>query len=355
MWRVLLSEYPESLLSDELALTILSLLEQRGMLREDELADLMNVGRGEITAKLLALQKNRMVEYAKMYLKPTDRAKILLDRFDLGDEITSDLIVQLNVDETAESKFREVFASYRRHAFSHYLNSMAAIRSWSHVCRILPMADTEIEACTREGILGILCMDIAETGLVSRPRDFFLHLHGHHHAATALAPALPESPSERVDEVATPLDSGHSLERNLFRAHQVSRRVKDFEAWFSDWKDGDTFASLSKCRTVESMLQQTFEIRISLIGKEPDREVQTVLRLKSVSDEELRERLQSFLPHLMIAGDLKSLSILSGLGEEILISLVQNVQDRCRNLLTQQSGSKPEDGGDCGSAPTAPR
>ncbi len=166
IWRLLLSEYPESILKDSFSLAILALLERKGMLTEDEVALALKEEKSRVISTLLALQKNRMVEFSRQSLKVTERGKLLLDRFGLADEIVSDVLRPFAAAESLKRELKASVLRYRSVSFSSYLNSLSAVESWRATCGFAlrdPESATWIRSLagiTEAGCLSILLSDL---------------------------------------------------------------------------------------------------------------------------------------------------------------------------------------------------
>jgi len=91
-WSLDLSTYPRSILKNELPLLILSLIERSGLTTEEEIGRKVNIKSKKLKRILIDLQLNNLLEYGKHYFSATEKAKYLIDRFELGGSILEDVL-----------------------------------------------------------------------------------------------------------------------------------------------------------------------------------------------------------------------------------------------------------------------
>src|SRR5690242_6132771 len=102
-WPLLLAGYPRSILQDSLPVTILALLERSGLITEDQLVAMAGADEGKTKEALFDLRLNSLIEYGSHHLRLTERGKRLIDRFDLAQEIISNVLDTLDLgDEEKE-------------------------------------------------------------------------------------------------------------------------------------------------------------------------------------------------------------------------------------------------------------
>jgi hypothetical protein len=128
-WTLLLSEYPRAVLKDDVAISILALLERHGALTEEELLPHVE-NRLELANRLLALHRNQLIETTPEIIRLTLRGKQLLDRLSLQADIIEDVVASLDLAEEEREAYRRQLAAYRELAFAHYLDSLSSVHAW---------------------------------------------------------------------------------------------------------------------------------------------------------------------------------------------------------------------------------
>lgn len=168
-WAQVLSEFPRSILENELPMQTLAILERIGLATEEELADYLGVELGPLKHVLLALKMNRCIEYGRNYVTLTTRGKLLVDRFDLKESIIDDLLDSVDLKGKERLFCKHVIVRYRDEAFKNYLNSLGTIRIWKNMAENLsdPLEDEKTEA--EENKLGMLTL------LLRDLRNWFQH------------------------------------------------------------------------------------------------------------------------------------------------------------------------------------
>lgn len=130
-WPVLAAEYPNSILREELPLTILALLESRGLTQEETLAELLGESLARTNRVLLQLHENRFVEYGKGFVKVSENGRWLLDRLGLSETLVDDFLRFAGAEHlNIATDFLPLVQRYRELAFFHYLNSVCTVRVW---------------------------------------------------------------------------------------------------------------------------------------------------------------------------------------------------------------------------------
>lgn len=250
-WRLILSEYPDPLLKDQLALIVLVLLERGGLVKESELQAELAVEPRIIVEKLLALHHNKCIEYSRDHVKITERGRELVDRFALTNDIVDDLLNRLPASSRGSSRFKNLLLEYRRRHFDQYLESVTAVRAWSRASRMTSLLASERPESAEIGSLAILIWDFAQY-LPDEPELQSFSFHGEH---------TSESPDERhnlfqlsdeqanratgwaylykkIEKSSTPWEdirANDSWEANVFTSFLYSRNALDTTPWLEAW------------------------------------------------------------------------------------------------------------------------
>ena len=129
-WNLVLHKYPRSILENENALLLLAILEQNGLATEDELNSFTNFDKYLYKKLLLDLQLNQLIQYRSNFIRLTRKGKIFIDRFNLVEPILSDLVEKLGYKGKEKEDFEQILFQYRSSAFDFYQNSLCTIKTW---------------------------------------------------------------------------------------------------------------------------------------------------------------------------------------------------------------------------------
>lgn len=132
-WALLLSTYPRRIFSERLPLLALTILESHGLLPEEELLSRLDAGEQEAKEALFSLQMNRLIEFGSRHLRPTERARMLLDRLSLDTDVIDIVLNAIKVDDSERESYRLALSHYRATAFPEYLNSLGLINCVSEI------------------------------------------------------------------------------------------------------------------------------------------------------------------------------------------------------------------------------
>jgi hypothetical protein len=129
-WNMLLADYPRSVLTDEFYISILALLERDGWSTEAMIAAKLDGDLPRTTAALLELHRNDLIEVTRDFVAVSDRGRILLDRFSLGQDVLEDLLDGLLLGDLERVGYRSALSIYRQRAFTQYRDSLSTLRVW---------------------------------------------------------------------------------------------------------------------------------------------------------------------------------------------------------------------------------
>jgi len=171
-WAILLSDYPRSVLRNEESIAILAFLERQGGATEDEMLPFCT-DKASLSAALLELHRNQLVDVNPAFVRITQRGKTLLDRFDLRVDIVEDVLESLALSSTEKTAYRQRLVEYREHAFPLYLNSLRSMRMWEQFDeKVLPRKPTYVSSPTEP----VVDRSTAKLTILLRSlRDWLIH------------------------------------------------------------------------------------------------------------------------------------------------------------------------------------
>lgn len=362
-WRLLLSEYPDALLSDQLAMVILVLLERGGLVTELELQQELEVDSPTVIRKLVALHHDKCIEYSRDHLRISDRGRLLIDRFALNDDIVDDLLHGLPVSAGRRDFLKSAILRYRNSAFQQYLNSVKAIRFWSRASRLPALKDPAQPDLSGIGSLALLISDLRhhlkDEHEIAHLSGHGTHMSGLMSGSDSLGTQLPMD--DAAHTAIAWLAACHNLEESkapwkevklldtpglpVFFAFQFSRKAFETSRWLDEWEDdGRSFMILSKCNSGREASERFGELWETnwrhesglfserVLGNVRQR-VDSTLPLGNVAD---------FLIKLFAASSLDHLVRTTGLSREPLELLLNQIRSHCDMLLPKREPDESE-------------
>ena len=141
-WPLLLSTYPRPLLGNSLPLVLLALLERSGLVTENKLLEQAGAAEADTKNALFDLRLSNLIEYGSHYVRITDRGRILLNRFNLDQDVVSEILDLLALSSEERESYRFALGTYRENAYTSYLNSLGSVHALMDLCRDVPAERT---------------------------------------------------------------------------------------------------------------------------------------------------------------------------------------------------------------------
>lgn len=356
-WGILLSKYPRSILTEELPLLVLAMLEHAGLATDSDLEEMAGDKRSEVKRTLFKLQLNSLVEYGDSHVRVTEAGRELLERLSLHEQVINEILDSLALKGRQRKDFKLVLGSYRRHSFRLYQNSLCSLRLWGTLSRSSPDEDqvnsysfagkrslllrdlrnwcmhsaigTSILDDVTESLRNLILLDIDDQRSIRKlPDDLqgITHLFLQCIVTTNYDKAL-----ERAVEL-------HDAKKwlPLFQDFHKFQASWEPDVWFDKWaiecKSFDQRKGKSLDRYIEKMRNSLLRARNEDLENKHGNLVRFFDSWRPTTNESSIG--ENFLSHLAVASSMSDLSRRTQTPEASLRPLIENIMDACRRILS---------------------
>lgn len=348
---LILSEYSRSLLTDELPLVVLAVLERGGLIMTDEIDKQVNVDREKLNSVLIDLHRNRCIVFGRHHVRVSERGKALVDSFNLQGAIVDDLVGCLPVSKIDRPSYHRLLLRYRDDAFVTYLNSVGTIRTWRSLVSLVSKVDRPTEDSSeraelrqREAYLSLafLLADLRNWASHSAlEQDVTSEISGVEKAAVEGASQIKFGTKwkSRFDAIFSSIlytseeDQSHFFKRGgslASSAHVLNtfRHRHSSDVWFDGWHDA--MRQLPEPKKETDFLKQLRMFYTEACEGESGAGEPYTWRTAGTQ----AEHITDFLTRLLLADSLTDLGASTGMSQESLTTLIARIQHKFGNLLT---------------------
>lgn len=361
-WPLLLAGYPRSILQDSLPVTILALLERSGLITEDQLVAMTGADERKTKEALFDLRLNSLIEYGSHHLRLTERGKRLIDRFDLAQEIMSNVLDTLDLRDKERESYRRALDAYRETAYIPYLNSLSSLWTWESLAHWIPKSATpsilgEISA----GKTVLLVSDIdswwrrQQAAIHTAPDLFSQEVrlsceivssqlstwtaahHGESDLHSRYARALWEPSKALVGHLHDREHEARSAHLLVFTAFGRFRASSELDRWFDQWVE--LHGHLPEPGRSKRVKFYTDILRELLADRTMPDDGSTFFSLVEPKLLPARSGISgtgSFLYNLLVAESIHDLAKSLGVPEEEANVLLEDIVEKCRLLLKSE-------------------
>jgi hypothetical protein len=362
-WRLLLSEYPATLLSNEQAIQILVLLEWGGALTDQQLQTQLGIEKARLVSGLMALHKNKCIEYSSHFIKVSDRGRRLIDRFSLQSDILNQLLKSVPIPESSRHEFQETVSRFRNRAFDKYLESLFAMRSWSDAIKSVHFKPDVTSEDGDVGSLAILLRGLnhwadedpqeqsnsSKMGEKMQKWIFTIRHHGsvpHPDSRTRMALEWLDAAdaSEKSQDPWTFIRQAKNASIGLFVYYNTCRNWLGTDEWRKEWSpQGASLAILQSCQSGSEAIHRLTEYGSSnwLTNKLALHHKQLGIAHETFTDDAMGQNLDDLFLKLISARTFEDLVDSLGLQESWVERLLTQIRDKCA-LLIQERVRKPD-------------
>jgi hypothetical protein len=340
-WSLVLSEYPRTLLDSALAAKILTLVERNGLSTQDELTSQLDLKPQTLSAALIDLHQNRLIEFGRNSVRVSLRGKWFLDCLSVDGDIVEDVLKDLPVEKSEQSGFTHLIHYYRQQAFPQYLNSIATMRAVRLFIGIMEkpslgkarLGNREASETASAMNFTALLRDLRNWRVHREPpRSVFDHLREETRIAI--------TGDEPIDQVFTKCSKRYS---NLYGSAIKHKKIylkfmdtlNDFQEswqrddWFDSWVDVVHHAEGSEAPTYNSFIKL-----LQVKSRDTGTSSSEAAWWSELAAEDTGDDVWT---HFFLAVSLDDLSKRTGIPIERVQAIVRNVQERSTSLLEDKA------------------
>lgn len=357
-WRVILSEYPQSLFKDESAIAILAMIESEGLAKEEDVREHFDVAPSDFAKALLHLQQNSLISYSRAYVQITERGRAILDRFNLGSEISQQALKKLQLPRTDEQLIAEWVAKYRAESLDEYLFTLKTARSWAHLASVFHFAEHAADHVAAAGSAAIWLDDLRSwLSIRHRPDES-----DQQYRIILLLDNIDQLPDGTVvqhlsdaraylrtfrklsaDALTWETLGNEHPEHAVFTCHHYSRTRLIPTLWAAEWENNSECLGLLSTAKSYTKLLSNLRSHALQHWNTTSEETMPARRYRSSLDTLIRRNVGDLLLAVLSADSLDDLEKSTHIARQPLVKLLSEIHEKVSEILAQSGNSATED------------